>query len=378
MLMTLPLLSPLSSQQQTQTKALSDYLRTSIAAHGPMRFAEFMAACLYHPNFGYYTGPTHPFGPSGDFITSPELTPAFGQTLAHSVAGILANLNQGEIVEVGAGSGALAASLLPELAKHNTLPRYYTLVEISPTLRQRQAETFSQLAPDVRSRIRWLDAIPTTLEGVILANELLDAFPIDLYHWQQKTLVALGVTWDGDNFVWTSMPDISPPQEMLTLAQTLPDNYWLEYHREAITWLTTTAMALKKGVILCFDYGYEAREYYHPSRNRGTLRSFRQHLVSDNPLGYPGLQDLTCHVNFTALQKTAIANGLQVSGFTNQANFLLAAGLRFPDDLSIEAQYTMAQAFKTLLLPSEMGELIKVLALTRDYCYPILGFNQPP
>lgn len=374
--MSSPSLHPrdLTPAQLARTQALNDYLRARITTHGPMCFADFMATCLYHPQWGYYTSQECIIGQQGDFITAPALTPAFGQTIANSLAGIIADFKHADIVEVGAGNGALAASLLSQLAQLDTLPRHYFIVDISPTLRQQQAETLKTLPIELYQRIHWVDNIPTDLEGIILTNELLDALPIHLYHWYQQQLSELGVIWDGQRFAWTTIEAGYIPTYIQAIANNLPDDYRIEDHREAVAWTQKAAACLKKGVILCFDYGYEQETYYHPSRYLGTLNCFHKHMSHSDPLSYPGLQDITCHVNFTAIQNAALASNLHVAGFTTQANFLMAAGLTFPPNLSIEDQYMMAQAFKKLLLPSEMGELIKVIALTKDFDKPILGF----
>ncbi len=357
-----------------KTQNLSDELRLAIATQGPMPFDQFMAACLYHPHFGYYMRTSSPLGREGDFITAPELTPAFGQTIAHSLIGVLDACQHADIVEVGAGHGTLAATILEALAAKNKLPRYYDIVDISPSLRQKQNETLKALPSALYQRVRWLDTLPQAFEGVLLANELLDALPITIYHWYQETLFLLGVTWDGTAFTWIDIPTNHVPDAIIELSKQLPDDYYIEYHQEAHAWIKKTATSLKKGMILCFDYGYEAQEYYHPQRTRGTLNAFYKHTTGVSPLANPGLQDLTCHVNFTEIQQVAFEHGLHVAGYTTQANFLIRAGICFPNNLSIEAQYIMAQAFKKLLLPSEMGELVKVIALTKNIDMPILGF----
>lgn len=363
-----------SKTQRQRSKALTSELVQRIATQGPIDFATFMATCLYHPTFGYYTNQEEVIGKQGDFITAPELTSQFGHTIAKSLASILPYLQRPKIIEVGAGNGSLAASILTHLDRLQFVPHEYIIVEISPSLQQKQKDLLIKLPLQLYQRIQWLNEIPDNFEGIILANELLDALPIDIYHWYHERLFKISVDWQDNRFVWVPLTETSIPEHIKTLAENLPDDYWIEDHKNAINWLTNAAKKLTKGAILLFDYGYEQKQYYHPDRNRGTLSTFLQHTTGHDPLTYPGLQDLSCHVNFTALQQTAVAQGLQIAGFTTQANFLLKAGMSFPDNLSVEATYTLAQAFKKLLMPSEMGEIVKVLALTKDFEGPILGF----
>lgn len=363
----------LNPEETARATALSNYLRQHMIA-APLPFRLFMENCLYHPQWGYYTHQAGQFGRQGDFITAPELTPVFGHTLAKSLANILAQIPEGGLVEVGAGTGALAMSILTKLAELKQLPSYYHIIEISPALRRLQQENLKKLGAHIFSRVRWLDELPKNVRGVIFCNELLDALPITLYYWRKQQLVELGVIWEDNQFQWAEIPVTAIPEYVEAITHTLADDYWLEYHDQALSWLEKANDALKQGVILCFDYGFDQKQYYYPERNRGTLMSFCKHLAGVDPLINPGLQDLTCHVNFSLLQQQALNLGLDIKGYTTQAHFLMTCGLDFTPNLSVADQYQQAQMFKRLLLPSEMGELIKVLALGRGIDSELLGF----
>lgn len=377
--------------------ALNQRLTTKIKqaineAGGAIPFVEFMNKALYTPDLGYYSAGFHKFGAEGDFITAPEISPLFSKCLAKQCSQILANFDDGIILEFGAGSGIMAANILKELEHLNCLPTHYFILEISANLKWQQKKTIRTQIPHLFDRVQWLDSLPREpLQGVILANEVLDAMPVHRFRLDEQDVSELYVSLATFNnspsetsFVWQflSTHDESLRLAVEALRPTLPIGYISEMHLVLPAWIQSAADVLATGMVLLIDYGFPNREYYHPQRDQGTLMCHYQHHVHDNPLILLGLQDITAHIDFTAVAEAALTAGLQVSGYTNQANFLLACGL--PDLLSMlnpedtETYLRQTQQAKALILPSEMGELFKVIALTRDLDLdmPLLGFAQ--
>lgn len=352
-------------------------------AGGWIPFARFMEAALYAPGLGYYAAGAMKFGAAGDFVTAPELTPLFGRTLAHAIAPVLADSpegdkTRGDILELGAGSGKLAADVLGELERLDALPARYAILEVSADLRARQQARIAQERPDLVHRVHWLDALPAAFEGVILGNEVFDALPVDVVHWTASGPQAHGVVVQGEGFAWQDRPIDDPALRARAAALDLAPGYLSEIGLAADRLIAALAHSLQRGLILLIDYGFSAAEYYHPQRHMGTLRAHYRHHALDDPFYLPGLCDLTAHVDFSALAQAGMEAGLDLTGYASQANFLLNAGLT---ELLMQTPPTDAAAFlpqsnavQRLVSPAEMGDLFKVIALTKGELPQLTGF----
>lgn len=332
---------------------------------GWLPFDRFMAIALYEPGLGYYSRGSRQLGhwpaSGSDFVTAPELSPLFGQALAAQVLQGLDAAGVDEVFEFGAGSGALAAQLLGALGEQ---VRRYTIVDVSGALRERQAHTLAPWAP----RVRWLDQWPEAMHGVVLGNEVLDAMPVKLLHWQGKTWLERGVALHKDQLVFADQATaLQPPVPGPFVAGTVT-----EIHLQARAFISSLAERLSRGLALFIDYGFPEAEYYHPQRLGGTLMCHRAHQADGNPLVDVGDKDITAHVNFSAIALTAQDAGLDVLGYTSQAHFLINCGL--PDLMQTADVRTRANAAR-LIHEHEMGELFKVLALGRGLALDPLGFS---
>ncbi len=363
------------------SRRLTQHIAGEIAAAGGwIDFARFMAQALYAPGLGYYSGGARKFGAAGDFVTAPELTPAFAQTLATQAVQVLA-ASAPHILEAGAGSGRLAADLLQELERRGALPETYAILELSGELRERQRETLAATVPHLADRVRWLDRLPERFDGLVLANELLDALPVHLVRWHDAAILERGVAWDGDEFFWQERPATGA---VLARAQALADDgvpgggYLSEIGLAAAAWTASWADLLGRGALLLIDYGFPRREFYHPQRGEGTLMCHYRHHAHPDPFYLPGLQDVTAHVDFTAVAEAGTEAGLDFLGYTTQAVFLFNCGLtevlaRTPAD-DARRYLPQANAAQKLISPAEMGELFKVIALGRGIDEPLVGF----
>ena len=353
-------------------------------ADGRLPFDRYMERVLYAPGLGYYAAGARKFGQAGDFVTSPEISPLFARCLARQCREVLQGLGPGgDILEVGAGSGILAADLLQELERLDSLPRRYLILDLSPELQQRQRQTLAQRVPHLLSRVTWLSAFPGEgFRGVVLANELLDAMPVHRFRVVDGQVKEQFVESSGERFelVWGEPATSGFVRAVKTVLSGLEveDGFESEINLRAGPWLTALADSLQHGVVLLIDYGHSRTDYYHPSRNRGTLMCHYRHRAHPDPLVYPGLQDITAHVEFTAIAEAAQQAGFQVSGYTTQAHFLMANGLdelvaaSDPDDVA--AHMALVQGVKRLTLPTEMGECFKVLGLSRGWSAALRGF----
>ena len=359
---------------------LVELIRQQIhTAGGAISFHAFMQLALHAPGLGYYSAGSRKFGAEGDFITAPETSPLFARCLARAIQPVLASLPQAQLLEVGAGSGRMAAGILQELARLHSSPERYTILELSADLKQRQAET---LQPYVE-RVTWLDNLPNNFSGIVLANELLDAMPVHRVAWQQGELCECYVAWQEDRFVWQLGPLSEPRlaarfETILAQLGDLPDGYVTEINLAAEDWIKTVGQQLHQGMLLLIDYGFARHEFYHPQRQQGTLMCHYRHRAHDDPLILVGLQDITAHVDFTAMADSALAAGLQVAGYTTQAHFLLGSGLTElvqQSDSDPIQQLELANQIKRLTLPQEMGELFKVMALTKNLQPDMPGFR---
>jgi SAM-dependent MidA family methyltransferase len=353
-------------------------------AGGAISFAEYMDLALFAPQLGYYHAGADQFGSSGDFITAPESSPLFARCVAVQVGEVLSRLGGGDVCEVGAGSGALAADLLESLAEAGCLPRSYFVIERSPALRERQRTRLGSRLGDLAGRVSWQDELPRDFCGVVLANEVLDAMPAHRFRVHGAQLGECRVAWADGGFRWVEV-DCSGStlgkliQSILcTLDHPLPEGYLSECAPARQRFIGSLSVSLNRGVALLFDYGYGRAEYYHPQRSSGTLRCFHRHQAHDDPLILTGLQDISVHVDFTAIAEAALGAGLHVAAYTTQAEFLLATGLLETcggvDPASRQHAELTAQ-IKRLTLPGQMGEAVKVLALARNYDGSLVGFS---
>jgi len=363
---------------QALSGRLTAFIAEDLRARGGwISFARFMELALYAPGMGYYSAGSRKFGAAGDFVTGPELSPLFGRCIARQLAELVA---QGvpDIVEVGAGSGALAADILRELAALERLPERYLILEVSADLRERQQATLAERAGPWRDRVQWLEVLPAHLHAVVLGNEVLDAIPTQIVRMQGSGLQEIGVTLDeAGALVWAPRP---AQGELLVAARelALPDGYQTEVNLAARAFVQSFARLLDRGMLLLVDYGFPARELYHPQRAQGTLMCHYRHHAHDDPLVLVGLQDITAHVDFTAVAHAGVAAGMEVLGYANQAHFLINCGITdllsgvSPDDVHTYAP--LAAHAQQLLSPTEMGELFKVIALGKGIAGPLRGF----
>ena len=359
------------------SERLTALIGEEIAASGGwISFARYMELALYAPALGYYTAGARKLGREGDFITAPEMTPLYGQTLARQAAEVLeSGLDQ--ILEIGAGSGALAAALLTELERLDRLPRNYYILEVSPDLRERERDLLALKVPQLLERVIWLNRLPTLYQGLIIGNEVLDAMPAHLVRAGTAGVEEAGVVLQDRAFAWAWRPAAA---ELRAAAEALrlPPGYQTEIQLVACAFVRTLAQSMARGVILLIDYGFPAHEYYHAQRAEGTLMCHYRHRAHADPFFLPGLQDITSHIDFSAVAHAGEEAGLELLGYTGQAQFLINCGitdimLRTPPE-NAAAYLPQAAAAQQLLSPSEMGELFKVIALGKDYAAPLVGF----
>lgn len=375
--MALPLPSP---DAQAASDALSDQLRAAIReAGGWLSFARFMELALYAPRLGYYAGGAHKFGAAGDFVTAPELTPLFAQAVAVQVAQGMAG-SAPQVLEAGGGSGRLAADLLLALEARGALPDTYAILEVSGELAARQRDTIAAAAPHLLPRVHWLDRLPERWRGVVLGNEVLDAMPVQLVRWSDTGPQERGVALAEDGrFAFTDRPAagaLAAGAARLAGDYGIAPGYLSEINLAAEAWMGEWGRRLEAGLVLLFDYGFPGREYYHPDRRTGTLMCHYRHHAHPDPFFLPGLQDITAHVDFTAMAEAAFTGGLDVLGYTGQAAFLYNCGLlnalaALPDE---NARLRATGAVHKLTSPAEMGELFKVLACGKGLAEPLVGF----
>jgi len=366
-----------SAEALAHSEHLAALIRGEIAANaGWIPFARYMELALYAPGLGYYTAGARKLGREGDFTTAPEMTPLFGQTLARQAAEVLeSGLDQ--ILEIGAGSGALAAALLTELEQLGRLPRNYYILELSPDLRERERDLLAQRVPQLLERVIWLNRLPTLYQGLIIGNEVLDAMPAHMVRTTASGVEEAGIALKDGAFDWAWRPAGAELRAAAEALQ-LPQDYQTEIQLVACGFVRSLAQAMTRGVILLIDYGFPQHEYYHAQRSEGTLMCHYRHRAHDDPFFLPGLQDITSHIDFSAVARAGSEAGLELLGYTGQAQFLINCGitdvmLRTPPE-NAAAYLPQAAAAQQLLSPSEMGELFKVIALGKGYAEPLVGF----
>ena len=364
----------LDSNQQQASDALVQIIADEIARQGAIPFSRFMELALYAPQYGYYTGGAHKIGAAGDFVTAPTLSPLFGQTLARQLTPLLPQ-TAGNVYEFGAGTGALAATLLNALS--GCLNAYY-IVELSPELAARQRAYIGQHAPDLAHKVKHLTTLPSSFDGIIIGNEVLDAMPSErVCRHENGDFSRVCVGYEAGRFAlrYQSLldPDLFqaalnyfPEPECLQHA----GDYTSELHPTQHAFIRTLAQKLTRGAMIWLDYGFDAAQYYHPERSDGTLIGHHRHHTIHDPFYRVGLTDLTVHVNFSDIAEAGCAAGLDLIGYTNQATFLYNLGIldllvaQFPET-DTPSYFQAAQAVNTLTAQHEMGELFKVMAFGR-------------
>jgi SAM-dependent MidA family methyltransferase len=357
---------------------LAGEIRAEIDRHdGWIPFPRYLELAQYAPGLGYYAAGATKLGGEGDFVTAPEISPLFGRTLAAQVAEVL-ELTGGEVLELGAGSGRLAADILEELARRDRRLRRYLILEVSPELARRQRRLLAERARDFAGKVQWITSIPQRFTGVVLANEVLDALPVHMVAWREEGLAERGVIWDGKGFAWSERGLQAGVLRDAAGAMEVDAPYVSEISLAVPALVRTLAGALERGVLLLVDYGFGRREYYHPQRSQGTLMCHYRHHSHDDPFFLPGLQDITAHVDFTAVAEAGIDAGLKLLGYTTQAQFLINCGitqlLEQHSEDAASSRFALTAGVQKLLSPAEMGELFKVIALGRGIDGPLIGF----
>jgi SAM-dependent MidA family methyltransferase len=357
------------------SQRVAEHIRSHIdSAGGSISFAEFMFLALYAPGLGYYSAGAKKFGAAGDFVTAPEISPLFGYVLARQCAAVFRQLPGGQLLEPGAGSGALAVSLLSKLAELNALPDRYLILEVSADLRQRQEQRLREEVPQLVDRVTWLSELPQDFTGVIVANEVADALPFERVVKRQGTVQQFRVSVEDEKFAW----QFAAAPELLQKAfrniearldEPLADEYVTEISPGVSNWVSDLSASLSKGFIFLFDYGVTRREYYAPDRHQGWLRCHFRHRVHSDPLIFPGIQDLTTWIDFSAVADAAQDSGLEIAGYVTQAHFMLNGGLEEEmtefTSLPMAQQLELSRQVKLLTLPGEMGESFKCIGLSR-------------
>jgi SAM-dependent MidA family methyltransferase len=366
-------------EARAHSDRVAEHIRGEIAAGGGwISFARYMELALYAPGLGYYSAGARKLGKAGDFVTAPEISPLYGQTLARQVHEIL-HAGFDEVLEVGAGSGALAATLLEELERSGRPPRNYLILELSAELRERSRDTLAARVPHLLERVAWLNRLPPAFSGVVLGNEVLDAMPANVVRVHRGNIEEGGVGIRSDRLGWSWR---LASGELLEAARALDlaEGFHTEIALAARGFIRSLAGVLEKGVALFVDYGFPGKEYYHAQRREGTLMCHYRHYAHSDPFFVPGLQDITSHVDFSAVASAGRASGLELAGYTSQAQFLVNCGItevmsRTPAEDGARF-LPLANQANRLMSPAEMGELFKVIALSRGFTAPLAGFRE--
>ena len=360
--------------------SLIQSLQSRLEQQKEIPFVEFMQLALYAPNQGYYSSGLQKIGKQGDFITAPELTPLFGMTLANQCQQILSRLASPLVFEFGAGTGALCVDLLKRLESLECLPESYLILELSANLRHRQKELIQEKIPHLAQKVQWLDTWPaSSFNGVVIANEVLDAMPVHRFIQQGEDILESYIVLNEQGQLSEVFKPCQNKRLLAYIKNNLPQQetaYLSEANLFIDDWVAQIYNMLDQGVVLLIDYGFPRHEYYHPDRKQGTLMCHYQHQAHPDPLIHPGEQDITAHVDFTHVAEAAHEAGFHIAGYTNQASFLLANDLlSLLSSIDKEHDRLIAnQLIKQLTHPSEMGELFKVIALSKQMELDLNGF----
>lgn len=376
----IPLPAP-SPEAASHSHELAEKIAREIGERGGwMPFSRFMELALYAPGHGYYTSGSRKFGVDGDFVTAPEISPMFARCVAMQARQVLER-TQGNILELGPGTGSLAADLFGELKADGVAPERYYMLEVSPELRERQRARIAERYPADRDRFEWIDRLPASFDGLVLANEVLDVLPFSIVRRFGREIVERGVVVTDSGFAWEDAP--LPDGDLRRRAmRAIPDvdyEYLTEINLAAEGLVRSVSAMIAHGLALFIDYGFSRPEFYHPQRSTGTLRCHYRHRFHNDPFFLPGLQDITAHVDFTAMAQAAEAAGAEVMGYTTQAHFLISCGLAVlvsegHPDMTL-SRLKATSAVHRLISPSEMGELFKVLGIGRGIEHPLIGFQ---
>ena len=370
----------------THTAACAAMLRDEIAKeNGWLSFARFMDLALYSPGLGYYAAGARKFGAEGDFVTAPEISSLFGQCLAQSIAEVLRETG-GDVLELGPGSGKLGVDVLLALNELGTLPDKYYLLEVSADLRERQRQVLATLPSHLALHAVWLNELPQDFTGAVIANEVLDVVPVHLVTFSSGWSFERGVAVKDGAFAWQDVPalptELNGPVAHIQreyLNQAPPDSYLTEVAPAVGGLIRSLAQSIRHGALIFIDYGFRGAEFYHPSRVTGTLMCHYRHYAHTDPFRFPGLQDITAHVDFTAVADAGAAAGLQLLGYTTQANFLLASGLtdrlNRVDPSAASDYLRLTNQVHRLVSPAEMGEFFKVIGFGKGLKLPITALQ---
>lgn len=352
------------------------------SAQGFLPFNQFMELALYQPQYGYYQNPGLAIGSkTGDFTTASEISPLYAACFARQCQDIFNQTPLNNLLELGAGTGRFALNILNRLEALDALPEAYVIYEVSASLKAQQQALFAKARPDLLSRITWISDLPEQFSGIIIANEVLDAIPCHCFVYHEGEYFERMVGWENNTFVWRHK---NPSPELASAINELDLHVGNGYHSEinlaSAAYVGKICELLKSGIVLFADYGYGQHEYYHPQRAQGTLSCFYQHHTHQNPFLYPGLQDITAHVDFTRVISSAADHGGKLLGFTTQSAFLLANHLLdetelFAKDLSEAEKFNLHQAIKILTMPMEMGDVIKIMAIGIGCNLTLQGFT---
>ena len=371
------------SEALAHSQRLSHYLQDIIAEQGSIPFSRFMHEALYAPGLGYYSAGARKFGAAGDFVTAPEISSLFAQCVATQARQVLLEV-AGDILELGAGSGVLAANVLEALAAENCLPEHYFILEPSADLRDRQRYQLNERQPELLERVIWLDEPPADLCGFVFGNEVVDAFPVERFLIVRGDVKQLNVAFEDGNFCWRPIAPSAQLHDAVReiekdLGFCFSDGYCSELNLLLQPWMAIMAGILKQGALVLLDYGYTRREYYMPERRTGSLRCYYRHRAHENPFLWPGLQDITSHVDFTALTAAAVDAGLELQGFTPQAQFLLATQLLIhaensPADSVLERS-KISRDIQQMTMPGTMGDSFSAIGFSRGIDPLLMGFS---
>jgi SAM-dependent MidA family methyltransferase len=365
------------AEEKAHSDALVALIRNEIAARGPMPFSRYMELCLYAPGLGYYSAGKTKFGPAGDFVTAPELGDLFARVVAGTLAPTLAELGpDADFVELGGGSGRFAATALRELSERNALPRRYRLLEPSADLRERQREHVAASLPDdLAARVEWIERPPQEpWNGVLFANEVVDALPTTRFAMHggevhEECIVVRDGALAREDRPADALVGAAVRHVERYLGAAIPDDYRSEILPQLPYWLAAVISALDRGVVLLVDYGYPRSEYYLPERSDGTLVCHFRHRAHADPLRWPGLEDITAFVDFTAVAEAGVNAGFELVGYAPQGQFLLSSGLpallEETAALDEAARMRIVGEAKRLTLPGEMGERFQAIAFAR-------------
>ncbi|MBM0107666.1 SAM-dependent methyltransferase [Steroidobacter sp. S1-65] len=384
--MNVPLPLPaLSPDESAHSERLVQRIGAAIeAAGGWISFERFMEMALYEPGLGYYSAGATKLGSEGDFVTAPEISPLFSRCLANQCVQVLDAVAGGQVLELGAGSGVMAADVLSELDQQGKAPSRYLILEVSADLRERQRSLLQHRVPHLIERIEWLDSLPEEFRGVLIANEVLDALPVQRFRIRGLQVNQLGVTWQFGRLEWSEVHADAALESAVreiefNLGEPFADGYTSEINLRLQPWIAGIGASMREGAALFIDYGLPRRQYYAPNRSQGTMLCHFRHRFHDDPLINVGVQDIGSWVDFTAVAESAVAAGMSVAGYTTQAHFLIGTGIEQflapKDDEDLAGRLQMARQAMLLTLPGEMGERFKVIGLSKGLELPLRGFG---